>query len=267
MCTSRVIGVSLSNSGSAREREFKAPTLQHHGQHMTAQVPDWLRYQGQRLELHSTPLEPYFDDDHPRPDFCEVGSMNWRCYAAEWEIDDDTLYLINIDAFVHMHPEAVKGLDGVLHTFNARPFELQDLFPSANGRVKATWFTGELRVSRGELLEDLFDVAYGGIYEEDLLLSFEEGKLVRTEIKDNRHLIPEIQKRQRLPRRTPGQVSGDLLGRRNATSASTQECPFCHKRLSIDYEPGAKLSCSDCGASLTIDPSRKAVGRPEGDEV
>ena len=227
---------------------------------MTAQLPDGLKYKGQWRSLCANPLESFFDSDNLRPDFKSPHTACWRGYVAEWEVEDDTLYLVGLEGWV--------GGDEDTYAVNARSIGLEDLFPWAAGRVKATWFTGELRVPQGNLLEDDFDFAYGRIYEENLLLFFHEGKLVRTEIKDNRHLIPEIRKRQRRVRRKPRRrESGDLQHPRIATSATTQECPFCHKRLSIDYEPGAKLSCSDCGASLTIDPSRKAVGGSEGEEV
>jgi hypothetical protein len=157
---------------------------------MTAQVPDWLNYQGEKHRLYSNPLESYFNEEHPRPDFCgPFGSNNWRRYVAAWEIEDETLYLVSVSGFISITPTIVTGSD------NVKEVELKDLFPWASDRVKATWFTGELRVPRGEQIEHV-DGGYPGMYEEDLLLTFAEGKLVRTEVRDNRHLIPEIRKRQ-----------------------------------------------------------------------
>lgn len=152
---------------------------------MTPQIPDNLIYEGQEYGLFSNPLEDYFDEDNPRPEFLRGCSALWRGYIATWEIEDGILYLIGLeDAFVREHDQADFKRAGV-----------SDLFPWASGRVKATWFTGELRVPQGERLEYVH-MGYAQTYEEDLLLTFEEGKLVRREVRDNRHLIPEIRKRK-----------------------------------------------------------------------
>jgi hypothetical protein len=56
---------------------------------------------------------------------------------------------------------------------------LEELFPQSNGRVKASWFTGKLRLPQGEGIKDLFDFP---IYEQYLVFSGEAGKVVLTEV-------------------------------------------------------------------------------------
>jgi hypothetical protein len=154
---------------------------------MTAQIPERLIYEGQNYFLNSNPLEAYFDDDHPRPEFRAESTANWRGYCATWEIENEMLYLIVLHGYV--------GGDHETYAINARKVCLQDVFPMVDDRVAATWFSGELRLPKGELIEYIHH-GYGSTYEEDLLLTIEKGKLVRREIKDNRHLIPEIRKRE-----------------------------------------------------------------------
>lgn len=154
---------------------------------MTAQTPDWLVYEGQGYPLFSNPLESYFDDDHQRPAFRAETSADFRGYAAKWEIEDEALYLVGLHGQV--------GGDDKTYAVNAKEVGLQDLFPWAGDRVKATWFTGKLRLPHGKLIEYVH-LGYASTYEEDLLLTFEEGKLISREIRDNRHLIPEIQRRE-----------------------------------------------------------------------
>jgi len=171
---------------------------------MTAQIPDWLHHQGQRCPLFDNPLESFFDDDHPRPDFKMPSTACWRGYTAEWEIEDDTLYLVGLDGWV--------GDEDDTYARNAQPVRLEDvfpwvaatyvprgvmnhvgledIFPWATDRIKATWFTGVLRVPRGEQLEYVH-MGYGSTYEEDLLLTLEGGRLVHTEVRDNREFFAE----------------------------------------------------------------------------
>ena len=154
---------------------------------MTAQIEDSLVYEGQGYSLFSNPLESYFDDDHPRPEFRAGNTAILRGYVAGWEIENDTLFLVRLRGQV--------GGDDETYAVNAREVGVQDLFPWAGDRVKATWFTGELRLPQGKLIEYVHRW-YESTYEEDLLLTFEKGKLIRREVRDNRHLIPEIQRKE-----------------------------------------------------------------------
>lgn len=103
---------------------------------MTAQVPDTLTIGGERLWLPRSPLEPYFEG-HPdrRPVFEPPDSSNWRGYVARWTVEADELLLVELTGWVASPTEG----DG--------PVEIgvRDLFPA--DRVRADWFTGEVRAA------------------------------------------------------------------------------------------------------------------------
>ncbi len=66
----------------------------------TAQIPDYMVYEGDTLSLYANPLESYFENN-PRPDslFAEIGYNStacWRGYIAYWELKNDSLFLLEI---------------------------------------------------------------------------------------------------------------------------------------------------------------------------
>jgi len=66
------------------------------------------------------------------------------------------------------------------------PFTLQDLVHSKNAKkVFAGWYTGILRVPMGEMLK-YAHMGYDSVFEFDLLIMVESGKVKSTTTKDNR---------------------------------------------------------------------------------
>jgi len=162
---------------------------------MTAQAPDILIYNDECLPLFSNPLEPYWNDEHPRPRFPSRTTANYRGYVATWEIVGDELYLTDIEGFVLTDRERkiVQGKRHYMMESVCRPMEageqhvavtLDILFPQNPGRVFASWATGVLRIPQGKLLH-YEHMAYGSQYERDLLLTVREGRVVETEVVDN----------------------------------------------------------------------------------
>ena len=144
---------------------------------MTAQMPDVLIYKGEKLELFCNPLEIYFErEERARPSFVPWHTANWRGYVATWEIDDDRLYLMGIVGRIQAGPDP---------WMDSRMFALDDLFPECGDRVEAKWFTGQLRVPRGEVV-NYVHLGYFSEYEQDLIFFVEGGKVVETMIVDNR---------------------------------------------------------------------------------
>jgi hypothetical protein len=78
--------------------------------------------------------------------------------VGTWEIRDDRLYLIGLDA------ELGDGSAASLKT----------IFPRFPKRVFAHGFNGELRAPRGKLLNDVH-MGCGSEYEEDLFLEVSRG--------------------------------------------------------------------------------------------
>lgn len=103
----------------------------------TVQIPDHLIYEGKKYRIFSypSPLESYYGPKRPRPNFQRNTTANMRGYSATWEIVKGALYLKQISARLE---QGTVGLDY--------------LFPGNKGRVAATWFTGEIRITNENLL-------------------------------------------------------------------------------------------------------------------
>ena len=138
----------------------------------TAQMGDILVYQGQNKSIFSNPLEFYFDEQHPRPNevFQFSCTANWRGYVATWKIEEDYLYL-------------VKLVEGSC-SHDAPEIPLGSIFPEQQSPIKATWFTGRLRIPLGKRLQYVH-MGYGSVYEKALFLSIENGKLIGETLVDN----------------------------------------------------------------------------------
>ena len=135
---------------------------------MTAQIPEALWYEGMEHALCSEPLEDYFQQIDKLPPFEEMHTACWRRYVGEWEVRDDRLYLIGIEA----------------HLENGDEASLASIFPEFPERVFAHWFTGTIRLPQGDMLEYVH-MGYHSTYERDLLLTFENGILVGKTLREN----------------------------------------------------------------------------------
>ena len=95
---------------------------------MTVQIAEILKYNGQEYELHTEPLKSYlYEPPIKRPgrthSFC---TACWRGYVGHWAIEDDKLYLVELDC-LELPPR------------NA----LDDIF-SGQQKVFAEWFSGTI---------------------------------------------------------------------------------------------------------------------------
>ena len=144
---------------------------------MTAQQPDILIYEGERLPLFSNPLESYFSAEHPRPNFNSMNTANWRGYVATWQIEDGRLYLADLQAWLfEKDPEGKQ---------RRREVGIHEIFPASQNKIFASWFTGWLRAPRGQQLQYIH-MGYSSIYEQDLLIEILRGHVVQTQVRDNR---------------------------------------------------------------------------------
>ena len=89
---------------------------------------------------------------------------------ATWKIENDYLYL-------------VKVVEGTCSA-KAKEIPISLIFPGQQGPIKATWFTGTIRIPQGEQLQYVH-MGYGSIYEKELILRLENGKLIDESIIDN----------------------------------------------------------------------------------
>ena len=132
---------------------------------MTAQVHEKIRYQGKRMRLASC---PHFPEDHPRiNEASEEDIMKhamddktgiifstacWREYIGSWSIRRGKLYLTKL--------EGRYRLDG-------------------KGAIFADWFTGELCIPGGRLLEYVHS-GFNSVYEEEIVLTLKQGIVINT---------------------------------------------------------------------------------------
>lgn len=130
---------------------------------MTVQTQERLHYKGEELEISGEPLAQYFSLSGDEPDFQVTSSACWRGYVGHWEVIDDRLYLI--------------GIEGRLKS--GEEVRLEVIFPGCKERVFASWFDGSFSIPQGEPVDYIFgDIA---VYESELLLTFERGRLVHSQ--------------------------------------------------------------------------------------
>ena len=135
---------------------------------MTAQIPEWLVLDGEETSMAFCPPLP---DGHPRifepgpdegstdpADLILSSTACWRGYRGTWEIKDGLLYLI--------------ALRGRLRIREGDP-------------ILGDWFSGVLRVPRGEELLYVH-MGFGSVYEEEVHIKIEKGRVVATRVLDNR---------------------------------------------------------------------------------
>lgn len=137
---------------------------------MTAQTPERLRLDGEMTSLCTNPLSQYFDRvEITSPFDGERSTSLWRGYVGTWEIVQDYLYLID--------------LNGYLRDSDA-PVTLETLFPGFPERVWAHWYTGELRIPQGGLLE-YHHMGYSSRHERDLFISVRHGRVTGRRVQHN----------------------------------------------------------------------------------
>jgi hypothetical protein len=148
----------------------------------TPQAPDKLIYEGQVYDLFSNPLESYYENGKNRPSFfinpdpTQISSGLWRGYITTWKIERGALYLVEINSWICDEPQNVK----------CRRADLKELFGAKyrDGRVKADWYSGELKLPLGEMLRSVWS-GYSSIYEKEIILKVQSGKVVGKEEIDN----------------------------------------------------------------------------------
>jgi hypothetical protein len=102
---------------------------------MCIQDKDSIIVKGEMYCLYTTPLNSYWTKRKPKPKIGLIKTSCWRDYVATWEIFKENLYLVNIK---------FQASDG--------DFGLDYLFPHNTGKVKADWYTGELKIHLGDEL-------------------------------------------------------------------------------------------------------------------
>ena len=133
---------------------------------MTAQAREILIYKGKKYGMATEPLEPYIESNGIQFNHMIECSGWQRGYIVTWSIEDNKLYLIDID------------------TDNDRKkVGLEYLFPNQE-KVFAEWFTGELRIPYGEMIKYVHQ-GYASLYEKELFLNVQKGIVISEREIDN----------------------------------------------------------------------------------
>jgi len=157
----------------------------------TPQAPDRLIYKGDTLGVYL-----HLPDEFYKLDTFTINSVEYvnhifavslfgdkktcnstgcgREYIAKWEVVENQLYLTGIYSCCY-YQDSIKA-------------DLTLLFKEKviDGKVKADWITGDFISLKGKRLFYDHDMGTGGIFEYELELRFEEGKLTGTQLYDNR---------------------------------------------------------------------------------
>lgn len=134
----------------------------------TAQASDKLIYKGETVYIFSNPLESFFDSSHRRPHLPPGSTACWRGYIATWKIENDCLYLVRMQDC----------------TSEKEEIPLSMIFQDRPAPVRADWFSGTLRIPQGKMLRYVH-MGYGSIFEREVFLTIEKGKLVSEQVVDN----------------------------------------------------------------------------------
>ena len=133
---------------------------------MTTQAGDILSYNGKKTTIATEPLKPYLKT-RGNVSFIYKTTALVRGYIGRWEIKNKKLFLLSLLGFIE----------------NKKQVDLNYLFPNQT-EVFASWYSGDIRIPEGELLEKI-NVGYASIFEKDRILSFEKGILTNETVIDN----------------------------------------------------------------------------------
>ena len=131
---------------------------------MTIQVSERLHLRGETHAMRSTPLHAYLHIVKPVVTQAPAHSACWRGYVGEWEIFNNRLYLVAINATV-------------IDKNHQRLARLTDYFPEARGKVFAHWYSGKLILPVGEALVQATN-PYHPVFAENRVLTIKAGVLV-----------------------------------------------------------------------------------------
>jgi len=145
---------------------------------MSAQLPDKIIFNGASLDLYSNPLEEYFRSKKRKPAF-NTSSQCVRGYVAQWEISHNRLLLKEIQGnYLYRN---------IFFQKKYKKISIADLFQKAkNKMVKATWFSGKLRIPQGKMTA-FDDHGYASRFEKEIIISVEKGDVVKTVMLDNQN--------------------------------------------------------------------------------
>lgn len=151
---------------------------------MTAQLQERFIMNNNEYGIASLPLTSYLNSLESLPDFRHFNSAIWRKYMGTWELKNNKLFLINLYFYAKSD-----------YSDDMYEKDLSALFPNQN-EVFASWFTGDLRIPEGEIIEYV-NAGFASKYEQDLFLSFKNGVFVEFKTVYNSKKTSEKKKKKK----------------------------------------------------------------------
>lgn len=135
---------------------------------MTSQIADKCIYLGMEYAMPDCLTFPSEDSRIVKVSYDEASDEDknsivysnacWRNYIATWEIKNDCLY--------------IKKLEGKYRLVVSEP-------------ILADWFTGDVVLPQGELIENPIDLDFELIYEKEITLTIVSGIVTQSDIREN----------------------------------------------------------------------------------
>lgn len=137
---------------------------------MAAQKADIIVVDGETMDLFTNPLEEYWIKlKKKRPPFYALDVCR-RGYIATWNVRDNQLFLTAVEGDVEN-----RSLFGN----KSRKFTLKELFKKHGPEgVKADWFSGKLRIPRGNMTQYEHN-GYDSRFERELILTVNKGDVIK----------------------------------------------------------------------------------------
>ena len=145
---------------------------------MTAQCRERLIYSGEEYYLATEPLAPYLVSH--KIIFTAPRTACWRGYIGSWLIEDNKLYLVDLEANIS---------EGDRKFGKGKEVGLDYLFPGQT-KVFADWYSDVMRIPHGKMMKYVHQ-GYASLYEKELFLRFESGVLVSCREEDNTHFYAD----------------------------------------------------------------------------
>jgi hypothetical protein len=143
---------------------------------MTAQIGDRIFIDNIEYSLACEPLSSYLYDNKIEKLFTAISTSCYRGYYATWKIDDNKIYLLNIESTWSLKRNNQIEIEEHVSA-------MEKLFPGQT-EVFVYWVNGRLKINSGELIEYVH-IGYESVYESDIYLWFENGVLIVDETVKN----------------------------------------------------------------------------------
>lgn len=138
----------------------------------TAQYPDKIFFEGKEYNLHSNPLESYFEKNpDKRPKGGVMSTALWRGYVATFEVRDSQLFVKDIQI------QYWDTTDKKSHDTKWKSV-MTEVFPDQNN-AKVDWLSGLLVLPFGKLV-NYVHMGYGSTYEKYFLLEIDKGNYIKS---------------------------------------------------------------------------------------